>query len=124
MNNFTALPGYRSQDDNPQDLYLRVLNYADNFIRHSKLISLNIDRLRSMNPNAKELAQIMDSIADYLQVLAKDETSYESQTMALNVAQCSLVMSRISNAIRDNDQSKVNELMGELELQTKVPPLS
>lgn len=124
MNNFTALPEYRSQDDNPQDLYLRVLNYADNFIRHSKLISLNIDRLRSMNPNAKELAQIMDSIADYLQVLAKDETSYESQTMALNVAQCSLVMSRISNAIRDNDQSKVNELMRELELQTKVPPLS
>ena len=124
MNNFTALPKYQIQDDNAQDLYLRVLSFANNFIRHSKLISLNIEQLKTMTPNAKELAQIMDSIADYLQVLAKDETSYENQQMALNVAQCSLIMSRISNAIRDNDQSKVNELMRELELQTKVPPLS
>ena len=121
MNNFTALPKYQIQDDNAQDLYLRVLSFANNFIRHSKLISLNIEQLKTMTPNAKELAQIMDSIADYLQVLAKDETSYENQQMALNVAQCSLTMSRISNAIRDDDQIKVTELMRELESQTNVP---
>lgn len=120
MNDFQVLPNYQT-GDSPQDLYLTVLTFANIFIKRSKVISLNIDLLKDMNPSAVELAHLMRTIADHILMVAKEDSSYESEQMSINATQCSIIMLRIADAIQESDSESVNASMQELQKHINTP---
>lgn len=106
-------------DDAIKDIYLRVLYIANQFLRESKIVSLNIDYLSKIDPSAAEVAKIMHQLANILEDLECDD-----QNITLNVKQCIWVIEGIANAIVAGDSTEeMEQLYSKLEKHVNVPVL-
>jgi len=106
-------------DDAIKDIYLRVLHIANQFLRESKIVSLNIDYLSKIDPSAAEVAKIMHQLANILEDLECND-----QNITLNVKQCIWVIEGIANAIVAGDSTEeMEQLYSKLEKHVNVPVL-
>ena len=103
-------------DETIKDIYLRVLNIANNFLKESKLLSLNLAYLSKIDPSAEEVASIMRKLAHVLEQLEGDD-----QNITLNIRQCIWVIEGIANAIVAGDDSELQALFHRLERHVNVP---
>ncbi len=104
-------------DDAIKDIYLRVLNIANKFLKESKIVSLNIEYLSQIDPSAQEVARIMHQLANILEDLECDDNN-----ITLNVKQCIWVIEGIANAIVAGESAEEMEhLYSKLEKHVNVP---
>lgn len=104
-------------DDAIKDIYLRVLNIANKFLKESKIVSLNIEYLSEIDPSAEEVAKIMHQLANIL-----EDLECEDQNITLNVKQCIWVIEGIANAIVAGESTEEMEsLYSKLEKHVNVP---
>ncbi len=104
-------------DDAIKDIYLRVLNIANKFLKESKIVSLNIDYLSQIDPSAEEVARIMRQLAHILEDLECDDSD-----ITLNVKQCIWVIEGIANAIVAGESTdEMEQLYSKLEKHVNVP---
>ena len=102
-----------------RDIYLRVLNVTDNFVRQSKFILLDLDALRAMNPDAASLAHQVRRLVAILSIVGTED--YDNQAMASNCLQQALSLSQIADAITEGNVERVKFLVKELEKLINVP---
>jgi predicted membrane GTPase involved in stress response len=104
-------------DDAIKDIYLRVLNIANKFLKESKIVSLNIEYLSQIDPSAQEVARIMHQLANILEDLECDDNN-----ITLNVKQCIWVIEGIANAIVAGESAEeMEQLYSKLEKHVNVP---
>lgn len=104
-------------DDAIKDIYLRVLNIANKFLKESKIVSLNIEYLSEIDPSAEEVAKIMHQLANIL-----EDLECEDSNITLNVKQCIWVIEGIANAIVAGESTEEMEsLYSKLEKHVNVP---
>ena len=104
-------------DDAIKDIYLRVLNTANKFLKESKIVSLNIEYLSQIDPSAEEVARIMRQLANILEDLECDDTD-----ITLNIKQCIWVIEGIANAIVAGESTEeMEQLYSKLEKHVNVP---
>ena len=107
------------QELDPKDIYLKVLNITDSFVRKSRIIRLDLDALRAMNPNAAMLASQVRRLVGILSAIGTED--YENQAMASNCLQYALTLSQIADAITDGSFERIDSLIKELEKLINVP---
>ena len=104
-------------DDAIKDIYLRVLNIANKFLKESKIVSLNIEYLSQIDTSAQEVARIMHQLANILEDLECDDNN-----ITLNVKQCIWVIEGIANAIVAGESAEeMEQLYSKLEKHVNVP---
>lgn len=106
-------------DEAIKDIYLRVLHIANKFLSQSKLVSLNIEYLSTIDPSAQEVARIMERLAKIL-----EDLECEDADITLNVKQCIWVINGIANAIVAGESGEeLVRLYASLEKHVNVPVL-
>lgn len=104
-------------DDAIKDIYLRVLNIANKFLKESKIVSLNIEYLSQIDPSAQEVAKIMRQLANILEDLECNDSQ-----ITLNIKQCIWVIEGIANAIVAGESTdEMEQLYSRLEKHVNVP---
>ena len=103
-------------DDAIKDIYLRVLHIANSFLSESKIVSLNIEYLSTIDPSAEEVAKIMRQLANIL-----EDLQCENQDITLNIKQCIWVIEGIANAIVAGESNELQDLFERLEKHVNVP---
>ena len=94
-------------DDAIKDIYLRVLNIANKFLKESKIVSLNIEYLSQIDPSAQEVARIMHQLANILEDLECDDNN---------------IIEGIANAIVAGESAEeMEQLYSKLEKHVNVP---
>lgn len=104
-------------DEAIKDIYLRVLHIANKFLSQSKIVSLNIEYLSTIDPSAQEVASIMHQLANILEDLECNDAN-----ITLNVRQCIWVIEGIANAIVAGESGEeLEKLYAMLEKHVNVP---
>lgn len=100
-----------------RSLYLKIISIVDFFLRNQEIVT--IQALKDFDPTVEELTKIMRSLANMLKDFAAD--SYEDESMAINAFQCCLVMERLADVVKEEDEDALQALIKELEMHVKVP---
>ena len=96
-------------DRNVQDLYYKILQVANNFLRNAKMFEISV--LRDHNPTYEELAKIMQQVATLVHELADDF----DPIMAYNAFEYASMMGKMGVAIRDENEAELRALVDELD---------
>jgi hypothetical protein len=102
-----------------KQIYYRLLDVADYFIKHASLVALNLEALRDLNPSVEQIAKDMRSLAVIIKALAGN--SFEDDNMGINALQCAWAMERIVTALARNETNELEEMVAHLELLTRAP---
>ncbi len=98
-------------------IYQRVILVANSFTENADI--LTIDILKDFDPSVEIIARNLRFLANIIKDIAGE--SYEDQDIALNAFQCCLIMEQIADAVAEEDDSKLDDLVKQLEVHTKVP---
>jgi len=95
--------------DEVQDLYYKVLNVANNFLRNAKMFEISI--LKDHNPSYEELAKIMQQLANIIHELVDDI----DPKLAYNAIEYSSIMGKMGIAIKEENEAELASLVEELD---------
>jgi hypothetical protein len=91
-------------------LFQQAIVFISDFIDETSFFS--IEKLKSLNPNIDEMADIVRQIGDVLKTIASEP--FYDENKSINIFQCSLIMRRMSDAVKDEDIDSFRELSKEL----------
>jgi len=94
---------------NPKELYAVILLSANQFLHNSKHFSMEV--LAEDNPTYQEVADVMQKLADIINILAVD---FDPLMCAKAIDYC-WIMKRMGMAIANQDQEALSELVNELD---------
>jgi hypothetical protein len=91
-------------------LFQQAIVFISDFIDETSFFS--IEKLKSLNPNINEMANIVRQIGDVLKTIASEP--FYDENKAINIFQCSLIMERMSDAVKDENIDSFRKLSKEL----------
>ena len=100
-----------------RSLYLKIIAIANYFLKNNTIIT--IEELKDFNPTVEELAKLMRELANILKDLAAD--NYEDENMAINAFQCCLIMEKLADVVKNEDETALEDLIKNLEMHVNVP---
>ncbi|WP_369152923.1 hypothetical protein [Candidatus Thiodubiliella endoseptemdiera] len=95
-------------------LYQKIISIIqEKFINPANRYGLKIAELRELDPSIDDLILHLNGLNGILTLFAKDEHS--EMNMSIDASQCVVIMGRIAQAIRQENQVEIDKLMIELE---------
>jgi len=101
-----------------REIYVKVLQIVEYFLQNAAHFS--IQELKDYDPSVEEIANDIKGLSNILKSFASS-SSYEDENMAINAMQCCFEMERLSIAVRNSNQSELDEIFRRLEMHVNVP---
>ncbi|SMM98673.1 hypothetical protein SPONL_32 [uncultured Candidatus Thioglobus sp.] len=94
-------------------LYQQIISVINkSFIEPAEKFGLSVTELQGLDPSIDELIFHLNGLNGILRLFAKDDHS--DINMSIDASQCVVIMERIAQSIREEDQEAISELIVEL----------
>ena len=98
---------------NTAHLYQKIISIIQqSFIEPAERFGLSVVELKELDPSIDELVLHLKGLRGILKLFAND--NHSEINMAIDASQCVVIMERIAQAVRREDQKEVNGLILEL----------
>ena len=104
-----------------REIYFRILIITNKFVTNASLFNLDINLLKSLNPNASQIAKDIKALSHIIESLANED--YSDQNLAINAKQAALFILQIAEAIQDESKQNLDDRLRDLEKLFSAPIL-
>ncbi len=99
--------------DDTAGLYQRIISIIwKSFIVPAEKYGLTVAELNNIDPSIEDLILHLNGLNAILKLIAKD--NHSEINMSINASQCVVIMERMAQAIKQQDQKEIEVLMLEL----------